>query len=85
MSIEGTRDRAAALGDSSVVEKGARLGYAASGVMHLLIAWLALQLATGRSSGSADQGGAMSTLASTGPGKVALWVAVVGFALLAVW
>ena len=34
-------------GDSQVVEKGARLGFAASGLLHLLIAWVILRLAWG--------------------------------------
>ena len=42
---EDGRDRA---GDHPVVEWGARLGYAASGVLHLLLAWLTAQIALGR-------------------------------------
>jgi Domain of Unknown Function (DUF1206) len=34
-------------GNHPIVEAGARLGYAASGVLHLVLAWLALQLAFG--------------------------------------
>lgn len=67
-----------------VVENGARVGYAVNAVLHLLIAWLALRVAFG-SGGSADQSGALATLASTTGGKVILWVAVAGFALLALW
>lgn len=67
-----------------VVENGARVGYAVNGVLHLLIAWIALRVAFG-GGGSADQSGALSTLASNTGGKIILWIGVVGFALLAVW
>lgn len=72
-------------GDHPALENAARLGYAVSGLLHLLIAWLGLQLALGDHSGSADQSGALQTLAGTAVGRVALWVAVVGFLGLGVW
>jgi hypothetical protein len=72
-------------GDHPVIEAGARLGYAVNGLMHLLIAWLGVQLALGSGGGSADQSGALATLAGNGLGKVLLIVAVAGFALLALW
>jgi hypothetical protein len=72
-------------GDHPVIEAGARLGYAVNGLMHLLIAWLGVQRALGSGGGSADQSGALATLAGNGLGKVLLIVAVAGFALLALW
>lgn len=72
-------------GDHPVVEMGARLGYAVNGLLHLLIAWLAIQLAIGSSSSTADQSGALGALAGQTWGLVLLWVVVVGFALLAAW
>jgi len=94
--VRGTKDAAKAkgessareVGDSQVVEKGARLGYAMSGLIHLLIGWLALKIAWGiggGGSGEADKSGALSTVAGGATGKVLLWVAVAGFALLALW
>jgi hypothetical protein len=71
--------------DHPVVEWGARAGYAVSGLLHLLIGWIALRVAWGRGGGSADQSGALATLAGNAGGQLLLWVAVVGFALLAVW
>lgn len=76
---------AAAAGNSTVVETGARLGYAASGVLHLLLAWIALQLAWFSTGAEADQTGALNALASTGLGSLPLWIAVVGFGLLGGW
>ena len=69
---------------SPALEKGARLGYAASGVLHLLLGWLALQLVLGHAA-TADQTGALAALAATGAGKALLWILLVGFVLLAVW
>lgn len=79
------RPTAAQVGDNPVVTAGARLGFAASGLMHLVLGWLAVTLAWGDSSGSADQSGALSEVGTTPVGGVLLWVIVVGFALLAVW
>lgn len=66
-------------------ELGARAGYAASGLLHVLIGVLAAQLALGDSGGSADQSGAFAALAGTPFGSVALWFCVVAFAALAAW
>lgn len=63
----------------------ARAGYAASGVVHLLIGWLAVRLALGSSSGSADESGAFRQLASAPAGMLILWAVTVGFAALALW
>jgi len=71
--------------DHPAIEYGARLGYAVNGVLHLLIAWLGVQLAIGGGGRSADSSGALQTLAGTTLGRGTLWVAVVGFALLGVW
>jgi Domain of Unknown Function (DUF1206) len=74
-------------GNSAVVEWGARIGYFALGIIHLLIAWIAVQVAWGIGGGSksADTSGALGTLSGSGVGKVVLWVCVLGFLLLAVW
>ena len=74
-------------GDSPVVEWGARLGFVVVGVIHLLIAWIALRVAWGIGGGTkkADTSGALQTMSSSGTGTVVLWVCVLGFLLLAVW
>ncbi|MBD3783662.1 MAG: DUF1206 domain-containing protein [Micrococcales bacterium] len=73
--------------ESPVVEWGARVGFVVLGVLHLVIAWIALKVAwnIGGGSKSADQSGALTTMASSSTGPLLLWVAVVGFGLLAVW
>ena len=74
-------------GQSDTLENLARVGLVAYGVVHLLIAWLALQLAwgVGGSAAQADQGGALATLAAKPFGTVLLWIIAVGLFALAVW
>jgi len=72
-------------GRSDALEHLARVGLIAYGVVHLLIAWLSLQLAWGGSGGSADQSGALATLATEPLGGPLLWVLAVGLGALAVW
>lgn len=73
------------LGGNPVLQGGARVGYAVSGVLHLLIGWIALQVAWSDSSKSADESGALQTLAGTSLGRLTLWLAVVGFLALGLW
>lgn len=79
------KETAQQAGESKPVEWGARLGFAVSGLLHLLIAWIALKVAWSSSGGGANQSGALSTLARNPGGPFLLWVVVAGFALLAVW
>jgi hypothetical protein len=63
----------------------ARLGYVASGVLHVVLGLIVIQVAWFGSTTSADQSGALATLASHPVGAVALWIVAIGFAGLAVW
>ena len=85
MDSSGSVSAAGRAGNSDALEHLARVGLVALGVVHLLIAWLALQLAYGGGGGSADQSGAMATVASQPFGKGLLWVLAVGLIALAVW
>lgn len=80
-SVHGAIDRAT---DSKAFEYTARAGFAASGVLHLLIAFIILRLAFG-SGGNADQSGALGALSSQPGGAVMLWVAAVGLLALGLW
>ena len=79
--VHGAFDRAT---DSSAFEYTARAGFAASGVLHLLVAYIILRIAFG-SGGSADQSGALATLANQTGGAVMLWVTAVGLLALGLW
>jgi hypothetical protein len=61
------------------------VGLIAYGVVHLLVAWIALQLAFGRSSQEASQDGALRELAGQPLGGVLLWVVAIGLFALVVW
>lgn len=79
-------DTARQAGNSDTLEHLARVGLIAYGVVHLLVAWLAVQLAWfGVGGESADQSGAMSTLAESPIGKPLLWVVALGLIALAAW
>jgi hypothetical protein len=60
------------------------VGLVCYGVVHLLIAWIALQVAWGEG-GDASQDGALRTLARTGAGPVLLVVVAVGMLALVLW
>ena len=70
--------------DSRWFELTARAGFVGSGIVHLLIGYLAILLGVGNaSSGSeTDQSGALQQLAAVPGGVVLLWIVVVGCAAL---
>jgi hypothetical protein len=70
---------------SPALARAARAGYAASGLVHLLVAYLALQVAWTGGGEQADQSGALSVLADNGFGKALLWLTALGCAALALW
>ena len=73
------------IANSRAVEIGARVGLAAYGVTHLLIAWIALQVAFGGGGEQANQKGAFQEIASHSFGVFLLWVIVLGFVAVALW
>ncbi|KNX39614.1 DUF1206 domain-containing protein [Luteipulveratus halotolerans] len=62
----------------------ARLGFVMAGLLHLLIAFIALRVAWTSTPQDADQSGAFGLLAQSTAGKVVLWVGAVGVLALAV-
>jgi uncharacterized membrane protein YidH (DUF202 family) len=71
--------------DNRWVRTGVRVGLASYGVTHLLIAWIALQVAFGAGGQQANQKGAFQELADNTFGQVLLWVIVLGFVAIALW
>jgi len=72
--------------NSTAMHVLARSGFAASGLLHIIIGSIAIALATGSGSGKeADQSGALAQLKEMPGGLVLLWAAVVGFAALGAW
>jgi hypothetical protein len=70
---------------SDWIDRFARAGLAARGLMYLVIAWIAGQIAFGGSSQQADRQGAIRSLASNGAGEVLVAIAGAGFAGYAIW
>lgn len=62
----------------------ARIGLVSYGIVHLLVAWLAIQVAMGDNS-KADKTGALKTVAANPAGAVLLWVITIGLAAFVLW
>lgn len=71
--------------ESGALGHAVQVGLVSYGVVHLLIAWIAVQLALGDREGSASSSGALAQLAQTPLGGVLMWVVAFGFAALVVW
>jgi hypothetical protein len=69
---------------SDTVQRLARLGLAGRGLVYLVVAGLAANIARG-SHAEADRQGALRTIGSTLPGRLALVVVAAGFAGYAAW
>ncbi len=81
----GEADRAAARAhDSDALDHAVRLGLVVYGVLHVIVGWLALQVALGDAA-RASSSGAMHALARQPFGGLLLWMVAVGMALLVIW
>ena len=85
------RDAARSAARSTTLRRLAQLGLLGYALLHLLVAWLAVQLAWFQHSPSrsgnrsADQSGALRLLARSTAGDVLLWVLAVGLVGLSLW
>lgn len=70
---------------SFALDVAVRIGLVAYGLVHLLIAWLAVRLAFGHSGRSASSKGALHELATTSLGRLSLYVVAAGLFSLVVW
>jgi len=78
-------DTAADIAQNTVFEHAARAGYVVSGLLHVIIGYLAIRIALGTGGGSADQSGALAALSAKPGGIVALWAAVIALVIMALW
>ncbi|MEH1016081.1 DUF1206 domain-containing protein [Micromonospora sp. CPCC 206060] len=81
-NAEATASRTA---HSRSLELLARAGLIGYGIVHLLFAWLALQIAFGRSAEDGDQSGALQALAAQPMGKFLVVAIAVGLLAMAIW
>jgi hypothetical protein len=73
------------IAQNSVFERIARAGYVVSGLLHVIIGYLAMRIALGTGGGSADQSGALAALAVKPGGIIALWAATIALLVMALW
>lgn len=78
-------ERAQQAHESEWLDHAIRAGLVAYGVVHLMVAWLAVQLALGEKEESASNAGALHALAEQPMGGVLIWLVAVGMLLLVVW
>lgn len=71
--------------ETKPLKSGARVGLLAYGVVHLLIAFIAAQVAWSGSGQDASAGGALKSLADQPFGVALLWITVLGLVALAAW
>ena len=62
-----------------------KVGLVSYGIVHLLLAWIALQIAFTGGGGQASQQGAMAKLAGSPVGVVLLWVIAIGLVAIGIW
>jgi hypothetical protein len=77
-------DTAENVTNSPTLELLARAGFAASGILHLLVGAIAIRLAFG-GTGNADFSGAVAELATQPAGPFLLWASFAACAALALW
>ncbi|RKN39387.1 DUF1206 domain-containing protein [Micromonospora endolithica] len=81
-NAESTANRTA---NSRWLELLARAGFIGYGIVHLLFAWLALQIAFGNAAADGDQSGALRTLAAQPLGRFIVIAIAVGMLAMAIW
>jgi hypothetical protein len=79
------KDTAEQVHDSDSFDKAIRAGFVVYGVIHLMLGWLALEIALGHSNKKASSTGALQALAHQPLGGVLIWVIAIGMLLLALW
>ncbi len=82
--LKQAADAAETVTNSRALEVLARAGFAASGILHLLVGAIAIRLATG-GTGSADFSGAVAEMATQPAGPFLLWASFAACAALAIW
>jgi hypothetical protein len=83
--MNASADAAVRVHRSDWLDHAVRIGLVAYGVVHLLVAWLAVQLAFGDKGDSASNTGAMKYLAEQPLGGVLVWLIAGGMLLLVIW
>ena len=67
------------------IERLARIGYVAKGVVHILVGWIAAQAAIGSGGSTTDSSGALRTIVDEPMGRTILWIIAAGLLGYALW
>lgn len=78
-------DAARSAVDHPALEWLARAGYVMNGVMHLLIGWIAIRIATGSGGEEASNSGALAQISEAPGGQALLWAGAAAFVALGLW
>jgi hypothetical protein len=73
------------IAQNNVFERFARAGYVVSGLLHIIIGYLAIRIALGSGGGSADQSGALAAVSAKPGGIIALWAGVIALLVMSLW
>lgn len=84
-TASGAEDAAKRASDSHWIDRLARMGLSARGVVYLLVGWFAIQIALGHSTRQASRQGAFHAIASKSWGPALLWLMAIGFFGYALW
>ena len=85
LPVGDVRETAEQVHDSDTFDIAIRAGFVVYGVIHLMLAWLALQVAFGHSNKKASSTGALQALAHQPFGGVLIWSVAIGMFLLVLW
>jgi type IV secretory pathway VirB2 component (pilin) len=86
MNVSAQAELAGRRADNSEwMDHAVRVGLVSYGIVHLVLAWLTIQLVFGGGGGQASNQGALQQLAQNGLGRFFLYVAAAGFLALVVW
>lgn len=80
-----TAQRGRRIHQSGVFDKFVALGLLAYGLLHLLIAWIAIRIAWSGRHQNDSETAALQAMAESLPGEVLLWATAVGLTAMCVW
>ena len=83
--MNAAQDTAEDARDSNWMDHGIRLGLVAYGLVHLVVAFLAVQLALGDREGKVSTTGALAEIAQQPFGQTLLWIIAIGLFVLVLW
>lgn len=81
-AAQGTAEQAR---DSQWMDRGIRVGLVAYGLVHLVVAFLAVKLALGDREGQVSSTGALAEIAQQPFGRTLLWIIGIGLFILVLW